>query len=440
MIRFGVLALALATSLFGQGTTVPLTILHTNDLHAHLMPDDKGMGGFAYVAAVIREQREHCAACLYLNAGDLVQGTPVSTMYKGVPVYQIANLMGMDVFTLGNHEFDYGWKQIQNFMKIATFPIVSANVEKEGGQLLTGKGYVIKNVGGLRVAVIGVLMADLKGNFSTPEQTGPWNVTPVVKAVRELLPFIKQEEVNIIVVLGHIHDDETNAILREIPEVALVVAGHDHKGYTEMKHYAGRYAVEAKSYGVEVGRVDMKFDTATKQVTSAEWTRIPVNSRKIAPVPEVAELIAKWESKVSKTVDVPIGEAKHRIERAELRKLVEQAMAEETGADFAWVNSGNIRDVIPQGTILARNIWNVLPFDNKIVIGTFKGSELPVAITHEHPVEADRVYTVAVPDFTAANQGSADQLSVTGLKFPKTGPLQRDAMVSWVKKKKTLGQ
>ena len=68
----------------------PLTILHSNDLHAHLLPDDRGMGGFAYLATAVREQRALSTASLYLNAGDLVQGTPVSTLYRGLPIYQIA--------------------------------------------------------------------------------------------------------------------------------------------------------------------------------------------------------------------------------------------------------------------------------------------------------------------------------------------------------------
>jgi 2',3'-cyclic-nucleotide 2'-phosphodiesterase (5'-nucleotidase family) len=432
-------ALLWVPALWAQGSLVPLTILHTNDLHAHLLPDDRGLGGFAYVAGAVRDQREHCAACLYLNAGDLVQGTPVSTTYRGLPVYEIANEIGIDVSTLGNHEFDYGWQRILTFIKIARFPIVSANVENEKGTLLTGKGYVIKEVGGLRVAVIGVLMGDLKGNFSTAQQTGPWSVIPVVDGVRRTIPLVRNQS-DIIIVLGHIHPDETDTILRELPDVSLVVAGHDHKGYKEMKHYAGRYAVEAKSYGTELGRVDLKVDSQTHKVASAEWTRIDVDSKKIVPVKEVADLVAKWEMKVSKVVDVPVGEARHRMEKPEVRKMVEEAMAAAVGADIGWVNSGNIRDVLPQGTILARTVWNVLPFDNKIVSGKFKGSELPAAITKEHPVDPNREYTVAIPDFAAANQGSADQLSSKGLLFPKTGPLQRDALLDWIKKKKIVGE
>jgi 2',3'-cyclic-nucleotide 2'-phosphodiesterase (5'-nucleotidase family) len=438
---FAFAALVVCSPLWSQNGLVPLTVLHTNDLHAHLQPDDHGLGGFAYVAGAIRDQREKCQACIYLNAGDLVQGTPVSTIYRGTPVYEIANLMGIDVSTLGNHEFDYGWKQIQNFVKIAKFPVVSANVENDAGGLLTGKGYAIKQVGSLRVAVIGVVLADLKGNFSTAEQVGPWNITRPVDAVRATLPLVK-DKADIVIVLGHIHDDETDTILREVPEVALVVSGHDHRGYKEIKRYAGRYAVEAKSYGVEVGRVDLKYDLQSHKVTSAEWTRFPVDSKKITPVPEVAALVAKWEAKVSKVVDVPIGEALHRMEKPEVRKLVEHAMAAAVGADIGWVNTGNIRDVLPQGKLLARHAWNVLPFDNKIVVGKFKGSDIPSAIVkdQDHPLDPNREYTVAIPDFAAANQSSTDQLSSKGLKFPKTGPLQRDALIDWIKKKKVIGE
>src|SRR5690349_10707147 len=73
-----------------------LTILHTNDLHARLTPSDRGAGGFAQLAAAIRHERENCGSCLLLNAGDLVQGSPVSTVFHGIPVYRISNLFGFD--------------------------------------------------------------------------------------------------------------------------------------------------------------------------------------------------------------------------------------------------------------------------------------------------------------------------------------------------------
>src|SRR5450432_2155741 len=127
MRRFVVL-LATAFICSGQDGVRQLSIIHTNDLHARLLPDSHNLGGFAQVASVIRRQRERCDHCLTLNAGDLVQGTQVSTLFKGSPVYEIANLFGFDASTLGNHEFDYGWEQTKHFLEIAKFPTVTSNV------------------------------------------------------------------------------------------------------------------------------------------------------------------------------------------------------------------------------------------------------------------------------------------------------------------------
>jgi 2',3'-cyclic-nucleotide 2'-phosphodiesterase (5'-nucleotidase family) len=415
----------------------PLTILHSNDLHAHLLPDDQGMGGFAYLATAVREERARSAACLYLNAGDLVQGTPVSTLFKGLPIYQIANRLGFDVSTLGNHEFDYGWQRIQDFVKTAKYSVVSANVVNDQGAFLAGKPYVIKTAGGIRVAVIGVLLGDLVGNLATPDKVGPWRVLPVVDTARKYAAELRDKS-DLIVVLGHLHDAEADAILQQVPEVSVAIVGHAHKAYAKLHDFNGRVGALVTSYGVELGRLDLQVDMTAHKLKSAEWKIIPVDSKKLAADPRVAREVAHWEAKVSKLVDVPIGESKRRLEKKDLQDMVERAMCEQTGSDLAWVNLGNIRDVVPAGPMLARAIWNILPFDNAVVIGRFKGSQLPPKVREGHAIEPDREYTLAVTDFTAANQASNDQLGVSGLEFPKITNMQRDMVIEWIKKKKIL--
>ena len=99
------------------------------------MPLENHHGGFAYLATLIRRERAHCADCILLNAGDVAQGTPVSTIFHGLPVFQIANMLGFDAATLGNHDFDYGWPQARKFIETANYPMVSSNVVGSGGQL-----------------------------------------------------------------------------------------------------------------------------------------------------------------------------------------------------------------------------------------------------------------------------------------------------------------
>jgi 2',3'-cyclic-nucleotide 2'-phosphodiesterase (5'-nucleotidase family) len=414
----------------------PLTILHSNDLHARLLPNDLGAGGFARLATAVRKEKANCAACLYLNAGDLVQGTPVSTFYRGLPIYEIGNLLGIDVGTLGNHEFDYGWRRVQQFSRIAKYPVLSANVVDAKGVSITGKPYVIKTVGGIRVAIIGVVLGDL-ADFVGPSDVEPWRVLPVVETVRKYAQELRGQS-DLIVVLGHIHDEqEARAILQRVPEVSVAVVGHTHAGYTQMMNVDGRVGVLVNGYGAEIGRLDLKVDIGAKRLRSADWKKIPIDST-IAPDPDVARLVSHWEGKVSKLVDIPIGESKRRIEGEELRALMERAVSEETGSDLAFFNKGNLRDVLPQGRILARHIWNIFPFEDRIVVGKFKGSQLPKAVTAGRVIDPEREYTLATTDFTAAQQNLPDQLGATGMAFPKVERLQRDIVIEWIKKQKVL--
>ena len=430
------LALCLAAPLGAQDVR-SLTILHTNDLHAHIQPDNDGLGGFAYLATALREERAHCEACLYLDAGDLVQGTPVSTIFRGEPIYELANLLKPDASTLGNHELDYGWNEAGKFATIARFPIVTSNILNSVGQPVTGKPYVILNAGGMRVAVIGAVLGDLATALTTPEEMGPWRVIPPVDAIRAAVADIG-DRADLIVVVAHIHSDEADKILHSIPQVAVVVQGHEHNGYRGLKRIDGRVAVELKSYGVELGRLDLRVDVPHHTIVAADWKRIPIDSKTIAPDQEMAAAVAGWEAKVSKIVDVPIGVAKRTLSHRDLRLLVERAMAEETGADIAWINPGNIRDVLPKGELLARHVWNVLPFDDRVVVGHFLGSQLPPAIAREFPIVPDKFYTLAVTDYTVANQSSPNQLASSGLKFGHPGPLQRDVVIEWIKRERVI--
>jgi 2',3'-cyclic-nucleotide 2'-phosphodiesterase (5'-nucleotidase family) len=418
--------------LAAQDRVQPLTILHSNDLHAHLLPDFNGAGGFAYLASEVREQREHCAACIYLNAGDLVQGTPVSTLFRGTPVYEIGNGLGFDAAVVGNHEFDYGWQSVQSFAKIAKYPMLSANIVDEAGNPITGKAFVILNAGGIRVAIIGVVLGDMFTTMVTPKDAGPWHIAPVIETVRKYAAQVK-DRADLIVVLGHITDQEGDAILREVPDVSVVVLGHDHRGYTEMRKVGNRVAVLLRGYGVELGRLDLQVSLTAHNLKSAEWTRIPIDSRKIAPVPEVARAVAEWEDKASKIVDVPIGESKRSFTVPDLRPVIEKAMREETGSSLAFMNLGGIRDVLPDGRLLARNVWNILPFEDYVVVGKCKGSQLPKEVAAGHTIDPEREYTFATPDFVATVN-----FAKSGVAFTNSGRLIRDVLIDWIKKKKTL--
>lgn len=413
-----------------------LTILHTNDLHARLTPLDNGQGGFAYLAAVIQRERAGCTDCLLLNAGDLVQGTPVSTIFHGLPVYKLANLFGFDAATLGNHEFDYGFDQARRFIAAAKYPIVSSNIAGPNDELFT-RPYVILNVNKLRVAVIGAETNDLS-HLAIPKFLGPWHTLPLLETVRKYADELRAKS-DLIVLLAHITGEEETQVLNSAPEIPVIVSGHLHGGLQQPLTHDGRVLVRVKSYAQELGRLELKVDTDKKAPVEWTWKRIAVDSTKIEPAADMARGVKMWEDKVAARVDQPLAVSEQAMDKRAVKALIERAMREETGADFAFMNLGGVRDILPRGQLLVRHIWNIMPFDNEVVIGKFKGRDLPAVVVGDAKVEADREYTLAVTDFTAANQGAAEELRTTGLEFPRDAGLLRDLLIDWVRKKKVVG-
>jgi len=407
-----------------------ITILHLNDLHARLLPDERGRGGFAHVASAVAQEKKNSPGALLLHGGDFVQGSPVSSLFRGMPVIEIANHMGFDVHTLGNHEFDYGWQRTREFVAAGEFATVSANVLNEAGELLTPEPYVIREINGVKVGVIGMVTERL-ADLTRAELRGPWHAAPVVETVRRYAQEL-EPQVDLIVMLAHCFNDEDDRVLAEVPEVGLVVGGHNHGGHGDIKEVDGRLGVKVRAWGRELGRLDLKYDRLAKKTVGYDWRAIPVNATSYPADPEVEKLVAHWEGQVSELVDVPIGRADRTLGKRDLQPMIEQVMREAVGADLAHMNAGGIRAALPQGELLKRHVWNVLPFGNLLAYGRLRGSELPRELRSQPGIEPNREYVVATNDFTA------EKWAEGGILLAERAGLVRDAMIAWIERAQRL--
>ena len=338
--------------------------------------------------------------------------------------------------TLGNHEFDYGWMQARKFIETAKYPIVTANLVNNAGELFTPKPYVILHVNGLRVAVIGGMTEELP-TLTNPKAMGDWHPLPAVETLRKYVAELRGKA-DLMVLLAHIDGAEEQLCLDSVPEIAVSITGHIHDGLTEARSHDGRVLVRMKCYGEELGRLDLQVDTATGKLANWKWTKIPVDSAAIAPAADVATLVNQWESPVKELVDRPLAVSRRAFTKSEVKTLIERALCEETGANFAFLNADGVRDSLPQGQLLERHIWNIMPFDNTVVVGTFKGKDLPAVVLAGRKVDPEREYTLAVSNFTASNQGTDENLRTTGLKFPNEVGMMRDLILDWFRKKKAI--
>ncbi len=415
--------LLLALTSWARADVEQLTILHLNDLHAQLIPDGRGMGGFAHVATAIEREKRSAQASIVLHGGDMVQGSPVSTIFQGTPVYEVANSLGFDAHCLGNHEFDYGWQRIEEFRDVADAPILAANVRNARGEILVPPAHVLR-AGNLRIAVIGALTERLPALIK-PEQSGPWKSGPVVES---LGPVVRRmhDRVDIVVVLGHLFDDEDELVLRHLTDVDVLVSGHDHGGYERELVIGGRIGVKLRPSGRELGRLDIWFDTEEERIVRHAWKRIPVWADRYAAQPAAQALVEKWESKVSERVDIDIAHCSRDLGRSEVQALVERAIRETTGADLAYMNRGGVRASLSRGTVKARHIWNILPFDNELVEARIRGRDLPPEFTDGRSVDPDRTYRFVTNDYVSG------QWARYRIRFEPVGAVLRDTFLDWV--------
>ncbi len=142
-----------------------LVIVHTNDFHGHIQ-ETKKYAGAARIAAEVKAIRQQNESVIFLDAGDAISGTPVSSMFEGEPIFEVMNTMGYDVGLLGNHEFDHGYRKIERFRDLVDHPLLTANAYGPDGALLGDAPYVILDVAGISVGVIGLVTQDAPIHFS----------------------------------------------------------------------------------------------------------------------------------------------------------------------------------------------------------------------------------------------------------------------------------
>jgi 5'-nucleotidase len=255
-----------------------ITILHTNDTHSQIdpLPANDGQypdkGGVARRATLVKRIRKENPNTLLIDAGDVFQGTPYFNFYKGEVEYKSMSLIGYDVVTLGNHDFDNGVEALAAAMKFATFEFVSSNYEVTGTPLERRvKPYVVRVIGGVRVGLFG--MGVSPDNLITPENFKGVKYNDPVKAARDVVATLRgQERCTLVVGMSHLgyypnpKEGEVGdtQVAAQVDGIDFIASGHTHtfmKQPVITKTPSGGNTIifQVGRSGIYVGRVDMKL-------------------------------------------------------------------------------------------------------------------------------------------------------------------------------------
>ena len=374
-----------------SGAVEHITILHTNDMHAQVSPTRDGQGGAANIAGYVQSVQQAQENVLLLDAGDMTQGTPISTKFQGRPIFEIMNAMGYQAALLGNHEFDNGYELIQEFRDIADFPLLSANASVEG-KLLADSAYILLDVGKIKIAILGLTTDQAtpdEVHFATPDEP-----------LKTLLPELKKQ-CDLILLLTHLGVEEDLRLARTFPEVDIIVGGHDHYALHHKNEVAGATIVQAGSKSLQIGRIDLSIEIDTGEIISLKTQQVDIPAPGINADAATLEVVKKWEAKVAAEVDIKIGDNPAKQSIDDMGRHIARIWHETFQTDFALQNVGGTRAPLPKGDILIRNIIESMPFDNTLTILHLDLRQVEEQVEQPEFKEYKRFYTVLTNSYMA---------------------------------------
>ncbi|MFD0714582.1 choice-of-anchor I family protein [Paenibacillus sp. GCM10027626] len=383
-----------------------LTVMHTNDTHAHL-------ADAARRATLVKQVRNETDNNLLLDAGDVFSGDLYFTKWFGQADLAMMNEMGYDAMTFGNHEFDQGTKPLAEFVRGAKFPIVSANIDfskddnmkalLKAPQLIDTAApkstanagvypYVVLDVNGHQVGVFGLTTEDT-AETSSPGKNVAFN--EAAAAAEKTVAELKNAGIDVIIALSHLGYGRDKELAGKVKGIDLIVGGHTHTQLNapEVVDHDGEptVIVQANEWGKFLGRVDLTIDEHGVVQTEGDQLQgslLPVNAT-VAEDEAARQLLAPYNAEleelkkqvVGKTAVVLNGERKDvRSRETNLGNFIADGMLawgkEKKGADIALMNGGGIRASIDEGEITMGELRTVMPFGNTLFVLDVTGEAL----------------------------------------------------------------
>ncbi len=468
---------------------VKVAILFFNDIHGHLQPfnvkTDKGtqqVGGMARIASMIKKIRTENTnkgiKTIVLVAGDILQGTPMSTVFKGKPDIQCLNKTGVDAMTVGNHEFDFGLQNFLDLNKTANFPFLSANIIwKKDKQPLCESSISFELCDDLFLTIIGATTRELLVT-TKPENVTDLLVLDPVTAVKNRFDQVKTK--GPVILLSHNRHKTDRAIADAIPELSAIIAGHDQILFSPFRKAGNVPVFQAFEKGRYLGRIDIDIDPMTKKAMITGDTYLPVTAN-IEADPEIEEIVNRYLSRLDKKFKKVIGYSETfldgerdriRFKETTLGNFVTDIMRECTGADIALLNAGSLRSSINSGPVMVEDVFRAMPYSNEIVIAELSGHELLQVLTRSvmgnqededggflqvsgicfsiknhnlqnisigddrKPLDSDKTYTLAITDYIAS--GGDGYNIFTTKPMIKTGTILWELVVDTIRERKTI--
>jgi len=436
--------------------TVCISILHTTDLHGHILPtfDYDGTadrGGLARCATQIRRWRRQNPDSILIDVGDVYQGTDVSLRNKGELIIDLFNHLQYDAWVIGNHEFDWGIEPFTNALQKSAMPVLGANTWVDGKPAGSSpdsqhpfaqvQPFIIKEIAGIKVAIIGITTPGM--SFWLPREfTVGIDFQHPVEPVRRAITKANSEGADAIVLTGHMGlkprtggDDFANtvtALTSEFPDAAVFIAGHTHQAIPSRLTNRVLFT-QADHFGIHIGRVDLLFDRNSKKLLRREAMCELMDSR-LDPDQVVLSRAGSQLRQSEASLAQPIGELTETLhargrrgQPSEIEKLIGAAITE-TLADRTIIVDAVMHGVFDENARLAaglttvKDIWNIIPYENLIVTATLSSDEIKTVMEEVYASHEPR----SLLGIAVRVEGRGSDRRINSMTFPDGRGLERD--------------
>lgn len=378
-----------------------LIILHTNDTHSQIDPDFDGKGGILRRKVIIDSIRKAEQNVILVDAGDAVQGTLYFTLFGGEVENALMDSLGYDIRILGNHEFDNGMEKLAKLYKNTKSTKLSANYDFTN-TVLNGifKPYIIKEYDGKKIAFIGV-------NLNPTGIISEFNSRGIV--YRNPLSFVdslagalkKNHDVDKVVAITHIGYKKGKEgliddldLIHNSHNIDIVIGGHSHTTVNSADKNSARYEIPNAD-----GR-DVLIAQTGKAGKNLGYIEVELDDDEMEAHSQLIPITKKYDNRIDKSLDAFIVPYRQKVDSLmhntiaysdiEMNESNPNYLMNWTSdmamkmvpdiykgdVDFAVMNKGGIRRVMPQGAVSEGLIGAMYPFENFLVVLKIKGSEL----------------------------------------------------------------
>jgi 5'-nucleotidase len=386
ILLVGAAAAPLAGESLGSRQSAQLTVLHLADVYEMVPVDGGKFGGLARVAALERQLAAERSHVLMTIGGDFLSPSVASSVFRGEQMVSSLGATGLDLATLGNHEFDFGPEVLLQRMRESSFDWVVSNVlDAATGEPFGGAApWLVRQYGDLKVGFLGLCIIGEEitaKNREGVEFLDPFEVT------ERYLPVLEKEGAEVIIALTHLDFVDDVRLARRFPRIDLILGGHEHFPITT---YVERTLItKPGSDARNVARIDISRPQPDAPVEK-HFEMVPIVEGMVEDS-TTSGAVAAWEARLDEELAVTVGATREplnavaedvRSGESNLGNVFADAMRRDTGAQVAILNSGSIRSnrIYPPGDLTRRDLIAMHPFGGIACAVEVSGATLAAAI------------------------------------------------------------